>query len=102
MSTIYFLRHGKTAVDANTPISKWVLSDEGWHQAERVTETPEFQGKVIAALFADPRRMERTGQVFYAAELALQYGVEDSGGVQPPSHRAFLGDTPTFSAAVVE
>jgi NAD(P)-dependent dehydrogenase (short-subunit alcohol dehydrogenase family) len=67
-----------------------------------MAETPEFQGKVIAALFADRRRMERTGQVFYAAELALQYGVEDSGGVQPPSHRPFLGDTPTFSAAVVE
>jgi len=65
-------------------------------------ETPEFIGHVIAALWADPRRLERSGQVRYVAELALEYGVRDAGGVQPPSHRQFLGDPPTFSAAVVE
>ena len=67
-----------------------------------MAETPEFEGHVIAALFADPQRMERTGQVFYAAELALEYGIKDRDGLQPPSHRAFLGDTPIFSPAVVE
>jgi NAD(P)-dependent dehydrogenase (short-subunit alcohol dehydrogenase family) len=67
-----------------------------------MAETPEFQGQVIVALYSDPRRMERSGQVFYVAELALEYGVQDVGGVQPPSHRPFLGDTPVFSKAVVE
>lgn len=65
-------------------------------------ETPEFIGRVSAALYADPKRIERSGQVFYAAELALDYGVKDTNGAQPPSHRQFLGDPPTFSAAVVE
>jgi NAD(P)-dependent dehydrogenase (short-subunit alcohol dehydrogenase family) len=65
-------------------------------------ETPTFIGRVVAALLADPQRQERSGQVRYVAELALDYGVRDEGGVQPPSHRQFLGDPPVFSAAVVE
>lgn len=65
-------------------------------------ETPEFEGRVVAALFGDPRRMERSGKVFYAAELAVEYGVKDTDGKQPPSHRPLLGDPPEFSPAVVE
>ena len=65
-------------------------------------ETPEFIGRVVQALFEDPRRLERSGKVFYAAELATEYGVTDVDGAQPPSHRQFLGDPPEFSAAVVE
>jgi NAD(P)-dependent dehydrogenase (short-subunit alcohol dehydrogenase family) len=67
-----------------------------------MAETPEFEGRVIAALYSDPRRMDRSGQVFYTAELALEYGVQDIGGAQPPSHRPFLGDPTIFSAAVIE
>jgi NAD(P)-dependent dehydrogenase (short-subunit alcohol dehydrogenase family) len=65
-------------------------------------ESPEFIGRVVRALHADPRRQDRSGQVFYAAELALEYGVRDTNGAQPPSHRQFLGDPTGFSAAVVE
>ncbi|HWI10639.1 MAG TPA: SDR family NAD(P)-dependent oxidoreductase [Burkholderiaceae bacterium] len=65
-------------------------------------ETPEFVGRVVHALYADPLRLERSGRVFYAAELALEYGVKDTNGAQPPSHRQFLGDPTEFSAAVVE
>lgn len=65
-------------------------------------ESPEFIGRVVQALHADPRCQDRSGQVFYAAELALEYGVRDTNGAQPPSHRQFLGDPPGFSAAVVE
>jgi NAD(P)-dependent dehydrogenase (short-subunit alcohol dehydrogenase family) len=75
---------------------------EKYREFLAMAETPEFQGQVIAALYSDPHRMERSGQVFYVAELALEYGVHDVGGVQPPSHRPFLGDTPVFSTAVVE
>ena len=36
------------------------------------------------------------------AELAEEYGITDVDGKQPPSHRPFLGDPPTFSDAVVQ
>ena len=65
-------------------------------------ETPEFIGRVVAALYQDPERLARSGDVFYAAELALEYGVQDLHGVQPPSHREFLGPPTEFSPAVVE
>lgn len=65
-------------------------------------ETPEFLGRVVAALYLDGERQARSGKVYYAAELAMEYGVQDEGGTQPPSHRAFLGDPPEFSPSVVE
>jgi NAD(P)-dependent dehydrogenase (short-subunit alcohol dehydrogenase family) len=65
-------------------------------------ETPEFIGRVVHALYADPNRLVRTGRVYYAAELALDYDVKDLNGARPPSHRQFLGDPTEFSSAVVE
>ncbi len=65
-------------------------------------ETPEFIGRVVHALYDDATRLKLSGKVFYAAELALEYGVKDTDGAQPPSHRQFLGDPTEFSAAVVE
>jgi NAD(P)-dependent dehydrogenase (short-subunit alcohol dehydrogenase family) len=65
-------------------------------------ETPEFIGRVIRALYEDPQRSTRSGNVYYAAELALEYGVKDVDGAQPPSHRQFLGNPTEFSPAVVE
>ncbi len=67
-----------------------------------IGETPEFVGRVVAGLYLDDKLLERSGQVYYAAELALDYGVKDTNGAQPPSHRQFLGAPTTFSAAVVE
>jgi NAD(P)-dependent dehydrogenase (short-subunit alcohol dehydrogenase family) len=43
------------------------------------SESPEFQGQVIAALAADEKRMKRTGQTLVTAQLALEYGVDDDG-----------------------
>ncbi|PRX27371.1 NAD(P)-dependent dehydrogenase (short-subunit alcohol dehydrogenase family) [Paraburkholderia sp. BL18I3N2] len=71
----------------------------GWLE---LGESPEFQGRLVAAIFEDPARASRSGKVFYGAELALEYGVRDIDGKQPPSHRPMLGDPPEFSAAVVE
>ena len=42
------------------------------------SQSPEFIGRVIAALAADPKLMERSGQVVVAAEAALELGVTDS------------------------
>jgi NAD(P)-dependent dehydrogenase (short-subunit alcohol dehydrogenase family) len=47
------------------------------------SESPQFIGRVIAGLYADPQLMEKSGKVFIAAELALEYGIQDIDGRQP-------------------
>ena len=39
----YFLRHGETKVDKNTPISKWVLSETGESQAKQLAKEGVFK-----------------------------------------------------------
>jgi NAD(P)-dependent dehydrogenase (short-subunit alcohol dehydrogenase family) len=53
--------------------------------------SPEFPGRVIAALAADPGVMERSGGTFITAELAREYGVTDIDGKVVPSLRAERG-----------
>lgn len=66
-------------------------------------ETPEFIGRVVQALAQDPQRLEqRSGGVFYTADLGAAYGVQDTNGAQPPSPSAFFGAPPVFEAVVVE
>ncbi|NLY95632.1 MAG: SDR family NAD(P)-dependent oxidoreductase [Myxococcales bacterium] len=64
-------------------------------------ESPRLVGEVVAALHADPRRMERSGQVLITAELAAEYGLGEADGTQPPSHRPMLGDPPVRNEAKV-
>ncbi len=65
-------------------------------------ESPEFSGRVIDALARDPQLLDRSGQVWIGAELALAYGVTDIDGRQPLSPRTFFGDTTRFGDAIVE
>jgi NAD(P)-dependent dehydrogenase (short-subunit alcohol dehydrogenase family) len=53
--------------------------------------SPEFPGRVIAALAKDPNIMSRSGGTFIAAELAREYGVTDIDGNVPPSLREQRG-----------
>jgi hypothetical protein len=46
--------------------------------------------------------MAKSGQVFYSSELGVEYGVADTNGKQPVSHRDWLGPPTTFSDSVVE
>ena len=64
-------------------------------------ETPEFTGRVIDALARDPARMEKSGKVLIGAELGEEYGIADTSGRIPVSHRAFFGDPTSFGDAVV-
>ena len=64
-------------------------------------ETPEFSGRIIDALACDPQLMGRSGKVWIGAELGQEYGVTDLDGRQPPSPRAFFGETTVFGDAVV-
>lgn len=47
------------------------------------SESPEFIGRAVAALAADPGVMQKSGQVLVAASLALEYGFTDIDGQQP-------------------
>jgi NAD(P)-dependent dehydrogenase (short-subunit alcohol dehydrogenase family) len=66
-----------------------------------IAETPEFTGHVLAALYTDPKRMEKSGKVLIGAELAQEYGITDEGR-QPPSHRPMLGSPPVVNPAIVQ
>jgi NAD(P)-dependent dehydrogenase (short-subunit alcohol dehydrogenase family) len=47
------------------------------------SESPQFVGRAVAALAADPKVMDRSGQALVAAALALEYGFTDIDGRQP-------------------
>ena len=47
-------------------------------------ETPQFVGRAVAALAADPAVMEKTGQILLASELAHEYAFTDVDGKIPP------------------
>lgn len=41
-NTFYFLRHGKTKVDKDLPVSKWVLSEIGEDNSRKLAEGSDF------------------------------------------------------------
>ena len=49
-----------------------------------ISESPRFTGMAVAALYADEKRLEKSGRAFACAELALHYGFADLDGNQPP------------------
>lgn len=51
------------------------------------SESPQFIGRAVAALAADPELMARSGQALVAAELAEIYRFADVDGRQPTSLR---------------
>lgn len=65
-------------------------------------ETPEFTGRVIDSLALDPQLMQKSAKVWIGAELGSEYGLTDTNGRLPPSHRAFFGEPTSFGDAVVE
>jgi NAD(P)-dependent dehydrogenase (short-subunit alcohol dehydrogenase family) len=59
-----------------------------------IAETPELTGHLIWALYNDPDLMEKSGQTWIGAELAVEYGITDAGDRQPPSYRDLHGIHP--------
>ena len=47
------------------------------------SESPQFIGRVVAALAADTNIMKKSGKVLVAAQEALEYGIQDIDGRQP-------------------
>jgi NAD(P)-dependent dehydrogenase (short-subunit alcohol dehydrogenase family) len=54
----------------------------GWLDLSN-SESPEFIGRVIAALASEPSIMERSGNVLVAAAVAAELGVTDVDGKRP-------------------
>ncbi len=67
---------------------------EKYGRLAETAETPEFTGHVIWALAQDPALMELSGQTVIGADMAVKYGIRDSGGRQPPSYRTTHGVEP--------
>lgn len=63
-------------------------------------ETPQFTGRIIAALYEDPELASMSGQALIGAEIAPRYGITDEGRT-PPSYRAMLGEPRIPHPAVV-
>lgn len=59
-------------------------------------ESPEFVGRVVVALAADPDVAARGGATLITAETAVEYGITDLDGNQPVSHRAAFGGGALF------
>ena len=88
--------HGVAAV-AVTPgflrseamLDHFGVTEDNWRDAaERdrhflASETPLFVGRAVAALAADPRVMERTGQTLSSWLLGREYELEDADGSRP-------------------
>jgi len=51
------------------------------------TESPEYLGRAVASLAADPDVMRRTGEVLTAGDLARDYGFTDLDGTRPEAFR---------------
>jgi NAD(P)-dependent dehydrogenase (short-subunit alcohol dehydrogenase family) len=47
------------------------------------SESPQFIGRVVAALAADANIMKKSGKVLVAAQEALEYDIQDIDGKQP-------------------
>jgi NAD(P)-dependent dehydrogenase (short-subunit alcohol dehydrogenase family) len=47
------------------------------------SESPEFTGRAVAALAADPAILDKSGQVLVVAQVARDYGYTDIDGKQP-------------------
>lgn len=47
------------------------------------SETPFYVGRAVAALAADPKVLDKTGQTLASWDLAVEYGFQDMDGSQP-------------------
>ena len=64
-------------------------------------ESPQFTGKVIAALYEANLRMELSGSALIGAELGAKRGVMDIDGSAPKSDRYELGGPPELHRTLI-
>ncbi len=66
-----------------------------------MSESPALQGQVLAAFYNDAQRHEETGKLFFTADLAIRYNIEDDNGKLPTSPAGMFGPPQEFSPIVV-
>lgn len=72
------------------------VSEANWRDALdqephfAVSETPRYVGRGIAALAADPAKMQFSGQSISSTQLAKHYNITDVDGSQPDSWRYLI------------
>jgi NAD(P)-dependent dehydrogenase (short-subunit alcohol dehydrogenase family) len=78
------LPHGVTVVSLYPGMvrTEKVMASAAWLDLSN-SESPEFIGRTVAALGADPDVIRHTGKALIAAALALDYGFTDIDGKQP-------------------
>lgn len=54
-----------------------------------LSETPEYLGRAVAALAADPKALAKTGTIQFVADLAQHYGFTDADGKAVPRFAPF-------------
>src|SRR5882724_6025464 len=76
--------HGVTAVSLYPGMvrTEKVMEAAAWLDLTN-SESPEFVGRAVTALAADPKVMRHTGGVLVAAQLARDYGFADIDGATP-------------------
>jgi dehydrogenase/reductase SDR family member 1 len=76
--------HGVTVVSLYPGMvrTEAVLAAAQWLDLSN-SESPEFIGRVVAALAEDPDLRSRSGSVLVAASVAVELGVTDTDGRQP-------------------
>ena len=69
------------------------LRDEEARKQARydLTESPEYTGRAVAALMADPDVLSKSGQLLYVADLAEQFGFTDIDGKRTANFYRELG-----------
>ncbi|WP_380878960.1 short-chain dehydrogenase [Sphingomonas sp. DBB INV C78] len=65
-------------------------------------ETPDFTGRVIAAIHSDPAMMQLSGRTVIGAEQAMEYGVRDIDGSSPGSLRSIVGDPILYDKIILD
>jgi NAD(P)-dependent dehydrogenase (short-subunit alcohol dehydrogenase family) len=63
-------------------------------------DSPQFTGRVIAALYESDLRMKLTGRALIGAEVGARLGVTDIDGSAPLSYRYELGGPPELHATL--
>jgi NAD(P)-dependent dehydrogenase (short-subunit alcohol dehydrogenase family) len=80
-----FTELARAAIEKNAELQQSTVTNPA------VGSSPEFPGRVIAALSADPEVMRHSGGTFITAELAQEYGITDIDGSVVPSLRKERG-----------
>src|SRR6266851_689691 len=63
-------------------------------------ESPQFTGRVVAALYASDQRMKLSGHALIGAELGAKLGVTDIDGIAPASYRYEMGGPPELHVSL--